>query len=56
MRAASVPSTEINFWYFLGNLTDIEAEKEAVRLRIWAKSVLKDSWLDLSTDQPIGKI
>ena len=26
------------------------------RLRIWAKSVLKDSWLDLNTDQPIEAI
>ena len=39
-----------------GSMTDHEAEKEAARLRIWAKSVLKDSWLTLSTDEPIEAI
>jgi nuclear pore complex protein Nup133 len=39
-----------------GNLTDLEAEREAVRLKIWARSVLKDSWLTLNTDEPIEAI
>ena len=34
-----------------GNVTDLNAEKEALRLRIWARSVLKDSWLSLNIDQ-----
>ncbi len=34
-----------------GNVADLEAEKEALRLRIWARSVLKDSWLSMSMDQ-----
>lgn len=39
-----------------GSMDDFEAEKEATRLRIWAKSVLKDSWLTLNTDEPIEAI
>ena len=40
----------------IGNATDFEAEKEATRLRVWAKSVLKDSWLTLSTEDPIEAV
>ena len=39
-----------------GATTDFEAEKEATRLKIWAKSLLKDSWDSLSTDDPIQTI
>ena len=35
---------------------DIDAEKEALRLRIWARSVIKDSWITMNTDQPVESI
>ena len=39
-----------------GGSTDFEAEKEATRLRIWARSLMKDAWEELSTDEPIDTI
>jgi len=39
-----------------GSMFEYEAEKEASRLRIWAKSVLKDSWDALNTDEPVDAI
>ena len=40
-----------------GGATDFEAEKEATRLRVWAKSVLKDSWLSgQSSNEPLEVI
>lgn len=39
-----------------GTPQEITADKEALRLRIWAKSILKDKWLELDTDQPIEAI
>ncbi len=39
-----------------GSMSEYEAEKEASRLRIWAKSVLKDSWDALNTDEPVDAI
>ena len=40
----------------VGSMLDYEAEKEATRLKIWAKSVLKDAWENLSTDEPLETI
>ena len=39
-----------------GSMFDFEAEKEATRLKIWAKSLLKDAWDSLTTDDPIETI
>ena len=35
---------------------ELREDKENLRLKIWARSVLRDSWASLATDDPVNVI
>ena len=38
------------------SVEELEEEKQNLRLKIWARSVLRDQWTNLGTDDPINVI